>query len=1018
MLLNEGAMLTPACTVLFLVAYHFGLFYLGCFFFDNLIFKDFEKDVNLVKIIFCSSFVLCTSLLSMLLFEILGFMSHGLKLITWFIDISLLNLFVYIIIPGSIIFTYITYEDETFSKGLYKFKYFYSLLNILQKQKLKTKAGCANNIPNNSNHNHNNRNNSNSNSNNINYIGNNVHMDSRKEQFWEKLMYVNDGIKNEMKSFNRKLQLRNRKKLGKLILVCCIFLPLLWFIFYKFSSMSINNTEDGIFVNENFSNLKHFVGERYADHYNDEVQSEYNQFYDYINGLIFVRIIQQLLTYISISGMTIASALSAFTSIYSPYKQLHNFFFFVTIKKVKIIEKKIDLLAHQLFAKKKILLLYKNAHLLENCARIKEHLLRSGKSCEDAFENIDLEDFIATSSGNFTSCTQQYDHIYIKEIHGSNSIRNRCIEREKESLGDDLAYMNKKYLANQCSHYIPGNQHKRHDQHIFYEYNPIDMCESIRTSTALEMIDSGKYIGSSSNIAKEDNKVSNIKPEENYSDWHHSLSKLKKCNLYLDNSDSTYAGIIDTFLAEKKPHRTLILNSSQDINEMEETSAAVIRNEEEMHDTNRIIELSRDKLDSNELDQRKHIIAITKNDEEKYKNSEYFLCKRNVHSKNEFEDMTMSKRFLLFFKTKKNTINSCGLIEEEETRKSDTSRGYDTDNYVNNYNSSHYNGQGDYSFMLRVKQEGVGETVKSVTSFLFKRNSETENILPHNISENKNRESICRSLHKTISCFIAKHAYASYNALKGIKNSFRRQKESIYTKKKEILVQDIKALEYLLMKFFFLLDEVIKEQIRIKESTTFVGICLYILNCIMFLLCFYKIIRNCYIMYMIEIYYRFIATYTDGHVLLLYYTKHINISLINEVENLLNAVRVRVNLNDYVTAITSVLLLVFIFLNLLTFMERIIKLKYSAKTFLYSNLAILAMCEIMNLYFAAYCIILFSFLPFKQKTNLLYIFFNNNVLNLCKLLYHSDVVFVCTLIPSLILVRHMHKNRAKHFMEV
>ncbi len=257
-----------------------------------------------------------------------------------------------------------------------------------------------------------------------------------------------------------------------------------------------------------------------------------------------------------------------------------------------------------------------------------------------------------------------------------------------------------------------------------------------------------------------------------------------------------------------------------------------------------------------------------------------------------------------------------------------------------------------------------------------------------------------------------------YKTLQSVKEFFTRRKDNVNKKSKQVLIQDIKSLEYMIKKLYFLLDDVIKEQIRINQSTTFCGILLYILGIIMSILCVYKIIKTCYIIYMIEIHYKFISTYSSGHVLMLFYSKNMNISIINELKNVLHIVHININLDNYVISITSILLLCFIFTNLKTFMEKIIKLRYSTKSSLYSNLAILLMCEIMDLYFSAYCIQLFDYLPIKEKIKMLYIFFNNNLLNLFKLKYHFDFVYVISLFISLILLKFHHKNKSDQFKEI
>lgn len=231
-------------------------------------------------------------------------------------------------------------------------------------------------------------------------------------------------------------------------------------------------------------------------------------------------------------------------------------------------------------------------------------------------------------------------------------------------------------------------------------------------------------------------------------------------------------------------------------------------------------------------------------------------------------------------------------------------------------------------------------------------------------------------------------------------------------------MQDIKSLEYMAKNLYFLLDDVIKEQIRINQSSSFTGMLLYLLGILMSILCVYKITKTCYIIYMVEIYYRFICTYSSGHVLMLFYAKNINIDFINDLKKVLHIVHININLENYVVSITSVLLLCFIFTNLKSFMERIIKLRYSAKSSLYSNLAILLMCEIMDLYFSAYCIQLFDYLPAKEKMKMLYIFFNNNLLDLFKLKYHFDFVYVISLFISLFLIRLHHQHRSSQFREI
>ncbi|CRH03937.1 conserved Plasmodium protein, unknown function [Plasmodium relictum] len=908
-------------TIIFLCIYHLILSLLGSLFFENYLFKDFENSFSLVKVIFCFSFVLCLSLLSMILFEILGFITTTLKLFIWYIDITLLILFIYLIIPVSLIYTYITYEDEKVSRSLFKFKYFYTILTKMKHKKINE-------------------------------------LEEDKKNFMRRLVYISEDLISKMKNYNRKIKKRNKQKILKFFIGCLFFLPIIWFTFYKISMITLKNNSD-VYEKSDMYNIGTILQEKF-NKINKELNEEYDINNEKTNNSPFIKIMKNLLIYISVTGMTIVSALSAFTSLYSPYTNISNFFFFVTINKVKIIEKKIKFITDELSSKKKMLLLYENPHLINSYFKNMNEPTFNNKgdiytnANNNYKEEIEFED-LATYTDNITHKDKYKmntnnnlnfnENINICNIHNTNDMHNNSID----------------HCYGRFTHNISPFDNLQNN----LNYNTCQEESLYNNNDSLNH----EIIQNENNFEYDDKKR---KEKSEYA----CFNRFKKCNLYLDSHKSIYKDIYETFMKKEKNFDNLF-NINEDIYDMKEIE--MIEKKE-----SKLIEKN-DEFNETYIDR---IIMSTKENSnnkittpfEKSISSSNSLFKRNVKSDNLFENKHVNyKRKFIFFKTKDNFDEKSGTKEENDS------------------------GAGkNKSFFYKY------------TVYSFKKIFQNYDTLPHNVT---NKENV--NLNKNyISAFLFNSFHKPYKTFHSVKEFFMGKKRNINKKKKEILIQDIKALEYMVKKLYFLLDEVIKEQIRVNHSTTFFGILLYLLGIIMSILCLYKIIKTCYIIYMIEIHYRFISTYSNGHVLMLFYAKNMNISIINELKNVLHIVNININLDNYVISITSILLLCFIFTNLKTFMEKIIKLRYSTKSSLYSNLAILLMCEIMDLYFSAYCIQLFDYLPIKEKIKMLYIFFNNNLLNLFKLKYHFDFVYVISLFVSLILIKFHHKHRTEQFKEI
>ncbi|GAW83016.1 hypothetical protein, conserved [Plasmodium gonderi] len=1004
-------------TAIFLCMYHVVLSVLGCVFFENYLFKDFDNSFSIVKIIFSCSFVLCLSLLSMIVFEILGFITTTLKLFIWYIDIAFLVLFIYLIIPISLIYTYVTYDDENTGNRLFKFKYFYTTLAKMRNKKKK-------------------------------FLSNDNDNDDDKTNFMKKLLYVSEDLIVQMKNYNRKIRNKNKQKICKFLIGCFLILPLLWFTFYKISMITLKNNNDiydktsdiydiGNVLQEKFK----IINKEFSEEY--DTNNEKNKFF-----FFFFKLMKNLFIYISVTGMTLVSALSAFTSLYSPYTNISIFFFFVTIKKVKIIENKIKFVTNELSLKKKLLVLYDHPNLFDNyCAKNKNDI----SILQESLSHRQIH--TSTYDKNMPNKKYTSSSFYMHSLHRDN---NNSINDSRNTINNEIETL----------HAHIDYNHTQVDTVKRYSHNfPTRSCDCVMGETLNKGIIPGRE--------KNRNTISSKKQE----DVEYICSKpFKKCNLYQGSHKSIYKDIYETFM-KKENDLQAILNERVDELEMQSGINELEMQVEEKthHDLGKFYETHisgehhymgemeitqkpQSKLLNNArggkaTTERSHVDAndttywvynsreIGSNSnftspsfyEKIGSNNNYSLYKRSTKSGISTEDRkhVYYKGRFIFFKTAQEEEGQLHSLHSQE--------GYD----VGNSQMANVHALED-----EVEEEEEEKTKKKMDLPLFSKlknfysvkkffqNCET---LPHNIIHKRdacasgnvysrrNKESmdcssnVGRNLHKRyISNFLFNSFEKSYKTFKSVKDFFTRNKRNIKKKKKkkEILIQDIKSLEYMAKNLYFLLDEVIKEQIRINHSSSFNGMLLYLLGILMSILCVYKIIKTCYIIYMVEIYYRFISTCSSGHVLMLFYSKNMNIDFINDIKNVLHIVHININLENYVISITSILLLCFIFTNLKSFMERIIKLRYSAKSSLYSNLAILLMCEIMDLYFSAYCIQLFDYLPLKEKIKMLYIFFNNNLLNLLKLKYHFDFVYVISLVISLFLIRLHHLHRSNQFREI
>ncbi|KYN93864.1 putative membrane protein [Plasmodium reichenowi] len=1152
--------------IIFLFFYHVSLCILGCLFYENFLFKDFDNSFSLVKIIFCCSFVLCLSLLSMILFEITGFIATRLQLFIWYIDISLMILFIYIIIPISLIYTYVTYEDEKASNSLFKFQYFYTTLIKMNNKKKKKKfhspdeenkkererekyqdkgqekyqdkeqekyqdkeqeknqdEGQEKNQDKEQEKNHHKEQEKNHHKeqekNQDKEQEKNQDKEQEKTHFMKRLLYVSEDLIEEMKNYNYKIKYKNKQKLYKFIFGCIFLLPIIWFTFYKISMLTLKNNKD-IYDKSDIYNIGSILLDKFNE-INKEFEEEYNINNDKNNYFFFFNFMKNLLTYMSVTGMTIVSALSAFTSLYSPYSNISNFFFFVNIKKVKVIEKKIKFIKQQLSSKKKILLLYEyHPHLLkpfyENQKREYNNIhnnmssykyINDSNNYNDYRNDIELQNInecknIYHNDDNTTNCmtsslrsatSRENNNIENNNIENNNiennNIENNNIENNNIENNNNNNYVNLNKILNHTNNlntgYFQNNKISINNSGNSYEqyYNNYKNVNSFniknmilcnnekdgihRTYKNHQVIKNEDYENKDNNNIKRENKKEEI--------FFTSFKSYKKCNLYLGNYKSIYKDIYETFikrensfislfnikeLSQRKSNNNLLyitekINcenySMDDIiivngikNKYKKQNNKRIKlyknNDLEEKDTSCIDEYNQDDcliniFSNNDIKNYSYIRNSKQNSFNQQCvlssfnqniNSNNSLYKRNIKSSNDLLDdthMEYQKKFH-FFKTKEQNISLENKVTDDYRREYKYENGKYKTFFLFNYPI--------FSFKRLFKGSKNNMAGKEYhLSDSIHMNREANNTINQNNKNNcdHNNNINCNNIHSfnyKSEGFIRKSVISSffygfrkpYKTLQSVKEFFTGRKDNVNKKSKQVLIQDIKSLEYMIKKLYFLLDDVIKEQIRINQSTTFCGILLYILGIIMSILCVYKIIKTCYIIYMIEIHYKFISTYSSGHVLMLFYSKNMNISIINELKNVLHIVHININLDNYVISITSILLLCFIFTNLKTFMEKIIKLRYSTKSSLYSNLAILVMCEIMDLYFSAYCIQLFDYLPIKEKIKMLYIFFNNNLLNLFKLKYHFDFVYVISLFISLILLKFHHKNKSDQFKEI
>ncbi|SCP02737.1 conserved Plasmodium protein, unknown function [Plasmodium malariae] len=1033
-------------TAVFLCLYHLALSVLGSLFFENYLFKDFDNSFSLVKIIFCFSFVLCLSLLSMIVFEILGFITTSLKLFIWYIDITLLILFIYLIIPVSLIYTYITFEDEKTANSLFKFKYFYTALTKMKHKKKKI------------------------------YLP-----DEDKTNFMRKLVYVSEDLILKMKNYNKKIRNRNKQKILKFVVGCIFFLPIIWFTFYKISMITLKNNSD-VYDKSDIYDIGNILQEKFKL-INKEFAEEYDTNNENSQNFLFIKIIKNLLIYISVTGMTIVSAFSAFTSLYSPYTNISNFFFFVTLKKVKIIEKKIMFITDELASKKKMLLLHdyphlinlysKNVHYNESCFSNKLHSYNNRNRHNNYTKNLHFDktsSFYNTSANtnnysfaqnvclngceNFTDNTFNYTN--------NNDTINRYVDNSPHNCYGILTYhiddnFNVETMHSHNDHVNHCGRENKHGLKHTGGHKREEAEGVVMPMARIEPLNGNGNV----NVGIRDSGKEQIKSRENKQrkqneeiEYIH-FKPFKKCNLYLGSHKSIYKNIYETFIKKEKNFGGIFnLNGGYD-----EVEGVVVEEKKEM-------EMLEKKMDMLEKKQKINVLNLTSPHEEckeTHVENHHMSILNNNRREVEVDISTRSSssnRFSPFVEyinstnsLYKRNVKSTNLMENNNNNDNcininDNSTNNNINNNINNNNINNNNNNNKYvDYKKKFIFFKTTEKEEEREAYDVEHNEETKEISSCNDGEEKNK-SIFHKYNNTvhsfknlfrhfdtlpqdikhkesksinrryISAFLFNSFQKPYKTFQSVKEFFTGKKANVNKKNKEILIQDIKALEYMAKNLYFLLDEVIKEQIRINQSTTFCGIFLYLLGIIMSILCIYKIVKTCYIIYMIEIYYRFISTYSSGHVLMLFYSRNMNISFINDLKNVLHIVHININLDNYVISITSILLLCFIFTNLKTFMEKIIKLRYSTKSSLYSNIAILVMCEIMDLYFSAYCIQLFDYLPVKEKVKMLYIFFNNNLLNLFKLKYHFDFVYVISLFISLALIKLHHKHRSDQFREI
>ncbi|VWU49428.1 conserved membrane protein, unknown function [Hepatocystis sp. ex Piliocolobus tephrosceles] len=1155
--------------VVFLLLYHFGLLILGMLFFENYLFKDFDNRFGIVKLIFCFSFVLCVSLLSILIFQMLGVINPSLQIFIWYIDILFLILLVYLIIPVSLIYTYVTYEDEHVSNSLLKFKYFHS---ALKKVKHKTV-----NLP-----------------------------DEQKSNLMKRLFYASEDLIVKMKNYSKKIKKKKKKKIAKFVIGCIIFLPLLWFCFYEISFLIFKihgdiNEELQIYNMDNL--LKTVNSEQYKEFAEDN-----DKYINKNSDLFFIlKIIKHLFINIYVTGMTIVSSLSAFSSLYNPYTNMNNFFFHVTVKKVKNIEKKITFITKELALKKKLLLLCDHPDLMNKYAQNKRVIPSFNKidiaSTYLKYITTNYTDFgdyhyyfnnnvsnITTNTGikhndfvknKFHSNTTLYENDSIYELNNYTTETETTTSCYKDSTPNQINYNNISYNNNNNNNNNNNylyNKNKKEEKtnkscnklkelnvsnNKCATYSGMENCNSnnntYNNNTYNDKIKNDQIKNDkikNEQIKNDQIKNDQIKNEQIKNNTYYPKDEIeyiysmsyKKCNLYLANKTSIYddicknvlmkqqgvgAGVstkvgtevstevstevgtevstevgtevgtneeekeikrkmTSIFYKNKKKHREEEeeeeeedIEVKEEVKKIKELETEIIkeiqiieRNESLSlikHDQHHLninlnlnsilnISLYHDELqqqkqftkDFNPNDKKLELQVINPNIssdippnivspfiEDLRSSGNNFLYKRNVFSHNLSSDnKIINYNNFQYFETLSDDKIDNTNVRTNNDEHYITNQFYENKNqemYNDEYNKGHNNITRTNSIQrnkllqhdrLHKENNKDKENRKSFNfdkvSFYkkplvsFKKLFKSEHSLPYIVKNNKNLSPDFTSF--ISKSHISKSLYSKLlnplTTIKSIKNLFFSRIENISKKKKEALKKDINSLDYMSKKLYFLLDEVIKEQIRINASTTLWGIFLYVLQIGMSILCVYKIIKTCYIIYMVEIYYRFLATHKEGHVLTLFYAKVVNITFIRNLENVLDMAHINIKLDNYVKSITSIILLCFIFTNIKNFMEKIIKLKYSTNSSLYSNLAILLMCEIMDLYFSAYCIHLFDYLPFKDKKKLLYIFFNNNIINLFKLKYHSDLVYVFSLFISLILIHIHHRKKSEHFKEI
>ncbi|SBS87476.1 conserved Plasmodium protein, unknown function [Plasmodium ovale curtisi] len=616
------------------------------------------------------------------------------------------------VIPTSVIYTYVTYEEEKMSDSLFKFNYFYALLKKMKNKKI--------NIP-----------------------------EEENNNFSRRLFYVSEDLVSQMNSYNKKLKNRNKQKIGKFIIGCIFFLPLVWFTFYKVSMITLKNNSD-VYGRSDIYDIDTILKEK-LNTINKEFAEEYDSNNDKSGNFFFIKMMKNLLIYISVTGMTIVSALSAFTSLYSPYTNISNFFFFVTIQKVKTIEKKILFITSELSSKKKMLLLQNYPHLDGTFLPGRTHgrigrggICCVGSSCEADTQCGDLR-FPKCSGGG-----------------GGGSIGS------VGSIGNFDSFRCVASGGHRASTYQTGGtvETKRHGKQNG------DICDRGCSET--------EYI---------------------------CLEPFRKCNLYLGRHKSIYKDIYETFMQMGDDRFGISVGD----NEMEKTCTSIfceaeggehnleearedyvneyplLRNTKENFDTTTQVSPFRGKIgSSNSLFRRN--------------------TKSKFSSRGESKLVNYKKRFI-FFRTREGR----GDVEEEETD-GETTLGEKTKKEensimerVNMYDDAVSSPPKEQFTANEKERKNIfcAETFYSLGK-LFK----SYDTLPYTIVQKENRN-VAR---RYISAFLFNSFQKPLKTLKSVKQFFvGKYSNNVSKKSKDMLIQDIKSLE------FELIYVRIKEHCEVEE---------------------------------------------------------------------------------------------------------------------------------------------------------------------------------------------------------